>query len=408
MNKKTLKNYAKVIVKVGANISKDQFVNLFVSTDNTEIAEYVVEEAYKCGAKHVQVRWMNDKIAKLQLLNDSIETLSTFTSEQKGRLEDEVKSFPVNIYIEDSDPDAFNGVPVEKMVEPRKAKYKFIKKYNDKLDGQAQWTIVAMPSISWAKKMYPGLPADKAVKKLEKAIMHSICLDEKDPFASYDKHIKYLEAQAKKMNKYNFKTLHYTSSNGTDFTVDLHPDHQWCTAWEKQKNGISSCVNMPTEEVFTHPDINSANGIVYASKPLSYNGNLIEDFSVTFENGKAVKVKARKGQKQLEEMIKMDPGSSRLGEVALVPYDSKINQIGTLFYNTLFDENAACHLALGDGIAEAIKGHEKMNKKQLKAKGVNDSMIHVDFMIGAKDTKIVGIKQNGKEVVVFDSGVWAI
>ncbi len=409
MKTEVLKEYARVIVKIGVNVQEGQDVYISTSTNNVEIAEYVVEECYKAKARKVKLDLKSPTVERLRLLNESVDTLSELTEEQKGFYEDSLKHPPVKIWIDDDDPDQFAGIPMEKLTEPRKRKYPLIKKYIDELDGKAQWTIVAMPSLAWAKKMYPNETSDAcAIEKLEQAIMKTMRISEGKADENWQKHISYLESQAKKMNDYHFKSLHYTSSNGTDFTVGLHPNHQWCTAWEKQKNGVSSCVNMPTEEVFTLPQIDSANGIVYATKPLSYNGNLIEDFSVTFKDGKAIKVQAKKGQEHLEEMIQMDEASAYLGEVALVPYDSPINQIGVLFYNTLFDENASCHLALGDGISEALVGYETMSTEELKVAGVNDSMIHVDFMVGAIDTKIVGMREDGSEVVVFNNGMWAI
>ncbi len=409
MDLKTLKEYARVIVKIGVNVQEGQDVIVQCSLACAELAEYVVEECYKAKARKVTVRWSYPNINRLKLINESIDTLSEFNDEEKGKYEDWLKRPPVKIWIDDEDPDVYQGIDVEKLVEPRKRRYPFIKNYADELSGKAQWTIVAMPSLAWARKMYPDEANDEiAVQKLEDAIMKTMRIEEGKTDENWDKHIAYLESQAKKMNDYHFKKLHYTSSNGTDFTVGLHSKHTWCTAWEKQKNGISSCVNMPTEEVFTLPDKYSAEGKVVATKPLSYNGNLIEDFSVEFHEGKAIKVSAEKGLEHLEEMIKMDESSCYLGEIALVPYDSPINQIGTLFYNTLFDENASCHLALGDGIAEAMLGYESLSPQELVEAGCNNSMIHVDFMIGTKDTNITGIQEDGTEVIVFKDGHWAI
>ena len=409
MNEKLRKEYARVIVKIGANVQKGQDVILRVSTDNAEIAADIVEECYKCHARRVTVEWLNDGIRKMNLKSQSIETLSEFDGVTKAKYQYMAEKLPVMIYVEDSDPDVLADVPVKKMIEPRKAMYPKIKKYRDAMEGKYQWVIVAMPSLPWAKKMYPDLKPEEAMKKLEKAIIKTMRMDKGDPYKNWKDHIRTLEKKAAVMNRYHFKSLHYTSSNGTDFTVGLHPKHIWCTAYEKELNGVYSCVNMPTEEVFTFPDKYTAEGVVVASKPLSYNGTLIEDFEVYFKNGKAVKVFAKKGQKQFEEMIGMDAGSCYLGEVALVPYDSPINKIGTLFYNTLFDENASCHIALGAGIKEAIEGAKEMSVKEaVKKENYNESMIHTDFMIGSKDMKIVGTDAAGKEVTVFEKGRWAI
>lgn len=408
MNYEAMKAYAKIIVEMGVNVQEGQSVVVTTSTKCDELAELVVEECYAKGASDVRMNWVNNKIQKLKFMNESLEELSKFSDEEKAKYEAWVKKPPVKIYIDDDDPDAFKGVAIEKLVEPKKARYPFMKPYIDAMNGKAQWTIVAMPSLPWARKMYPNLSDEDAMASLEKAIMHTMRMDQGDALENWHQHIDTLCEKAQKMNALNLEELHYTASNGTDLNIKLHPNHIWCTAYEKQENGISSCVNMPSEEVFTHPDLKGVNGIVYSSKPLSYNGNLIENFSVEFKDGKAIHVTAEKGLEHLQEMIKMDEGASYLGEVALVPYDSPINQIGTLFYNTLFDENASCHLALGDGIGEAIKGYEGKTKDELIQMGCNDSMIHVDFMVGTKDLDIVGITKDHKEIKIFKDGLWAI
>ncbi|MCF0108759.1 MAG: aminopeptidase, partial [Erysipelotrichaceae bacterium] len=302
MKKEVMRAYAQIIVRLGVNVQPGQYVAITVSTAQDEIGVMVAEECYKAGAAHVRFNWTNDDFMRLRYINESIETMSEFTEELKGKYEDELKHPYVGIYIDDSDPDVFNGIDNEKLTEPRRRLYPFIKKYRDELEGKAQWTIVAMPQVSWARKMYPGVSDEEAMEKLEKAIMHTMRMDTEDPVGEWHKHIETLKVKAATMNEHHFKTLHYTAGNGTDFIVDLHPKHVWQTAWEKQRNGISSCVNMPTEEVFTIPEVHSAHGKLVASLPLSYNGNLIEDFSFEFEGGKIVKVDAAKGQEQLEKM----------------------------------------------------------------------------------------------------------
>ncbi len=409
MNQETFQEYARVIVKIGANVQPNQEVIVACSVNCAELAEQVVCQCYQAGAKRVTVRWSHPGISRLKLLNESVKTLSEFTNEEKGRYEDWLKCPPVKIWIDDDDPDQFQGIAIEKLTEPQKKRYPKIKPYLDELDGKAQWTIVAMPSLAWAKKMYPNEKTEaEALRKLEEAIIKTMRMDGKQADENWQKHLTYLQMQAEKMNAYHFERLHYVAGNGTDLTIGLHPQHQWCTAWEKQKNGFASCVNMPTEEVFTLPDRLSAEGRVVASKPLSYNGNLIEDFAMEFHQGKVVHVEAKKGLDHLQEMVAMDEGAAYLGEVALVPFDSLINQIQTLFYNTLFDENACCHLALGAGISEAIINHESMSVQELRKAGCNDSMIHVDFMIGTEDLQITGIQSDGTEVRVFQNGNWAI
>jgi len=275
------------------------------------------------------------------------------------------------------------------------------------MDNRYQWCIVAMPSIDWAVKVFPELSEKDAFLQLEKAIIKCTRL-ENDAVKNWEDHISYLLDKAEKMNSYNFKELHYSSSNGTDLTLELQPGHNWLSARETHLGGIEYSANMPTEEVFTMPKRDGVNGVVYSTKPLSYNGNLIEDFNVVFKDGAAVKVQAKEGQKVLEELIGMDDGAKYLGEVALVPYDSPINKTGILFLNTLFDENAACHLAFGDSFSNNLKGYENMSNEEIDESGRNRSMVHVDFMIGSKDLNVVGRTFDGKEVLVFKNGMWNI
>ncbi len=400
MNENKLKEYARLICEVGVNIQKGQDVRINVSIEHHKLAELIVEKAYEMGARKVVVKWNDDVINRLNLINQSIETLSEVNNELEGMYKDDLERFP--------DPDVYKGIDINKLTEPRKNRYPLLKKYIDEIDSVSQWVIVAMPSVPWAKKMYPALSDDEAYNKLEEAILKTMRMNEGDSFENWKQHTDSLNKHAEILNKLDIDELHYTSGNGTDFRVKKHPEAVFSSAEMKMKNGHICFANMPSEELFTLPLKDSANGIVYATKPLSYNGNLIENFSVRFENGKAVEVKAEKGIEHLEEMIRMDEGSAYLGEIALVPYDSPINQIGSLFYNTLFNENASCHIALGDGVADTIKGYENYSKDELKEMGCNDSMIHVDFMVGDKDTRIEATTKDGKTVTLFENGLWAI
>lgn len=408
MKKTQLKNYAKLITSVGVNIQKGQEVDVIASCDQVELARLITKEAYRLKAKRVNVRFIDDVISKTHYQKQSQATLNEFTPLMKAKLEREKEVLPCMIYIEDSDPDAFKGINTEKINKSRQALYPHRKPYLDYIENREQWCIVAMPSYAWAKKVFPNESKRDAYKKLEQGIIECTRLDAEDPTAAWQKHIEKLNAQAKVMNDYHFDSLTYTSSNKTNFTIGLHPKHVWLSAREKTLQGVEFSANMPTEEVFTMPDKYRAEGIVYATKPLSYQGNLIEDFSIEFKDGKAVKVQARVGQKYLEEMIKMDEAAAYLGEVALVPFDSPINQRDYLFYNTLFDENACCHLALGMAFRNNIAGFEEMSDEDFKQENYNDSMNHVDFMIGSHDLKIVGHRENQEDVVVFENGVWAI
>lgn len=407
MNNSILENYAKLVVTVGVNVQKDQEVSIVASTNQVKFAEKLVEESYKAGAKYVNVEWANDNITKMKYKYQEQEVLNEIRGSKIAELEEMVDRLPCKIHVVDADPDFLNGIDTKKIANMRQSQYPTLKKYREAIDNRYQWCIVAMPSIEWARKVFPNLNDEDAFNALEDAIIKCTRL-ENNPIENWNNHINYLLDKSTKMNNYNFKELVLKSDNGTDLTIELQPNHDWLSARETHLGGIDFSANMPTEEVFTMPKKDGANGIVVSTKPLSYNGNLIEDFKITFENGKAIKVEAKKGQDILEELINMDEGASHLGEVALVPYNSPINETNILFYNTLFDENASCHLAFGDSYSNTIKGYENMTSEELEATGRNRSMVHVDFMIGAKDLNIIGKTFDGKEVQVFKDGIWNI
>jgi len=407
MKKSTLRKYAHLIAKVGANVQKGQYVTVVASVDQELLTNYVVEECYKLGARLVSVEWQSDLLSKTHYKKASVSALSEFPAWKEEKQKFINEKLPVMIYIESSDPDALKGVNQKKVSEVHRNLVAKIKPYRDQRENKYQWIIAGAASKLWAKKVFPDLPAKKAVEKLWEAILStSRCND--DPIKSWEEHNKDLGKRTAYLNSLNLDYLHYTSKNGTDFKVWLNEKAVWIAGGETiRQTGVYFNPNIPSEECFTTPIAGKAEGIVYSSKPLSYNGELIENFSIRFKDGKAVEVKAEKGQHLLEEMIKMDEGACKLGEVALVPYDSPINNTGILFYNTLYDENAACHLALGLGFGNCIKDFEKYSFKEIKEMGVNDSGIHVDFMIGNKDLSIVGYTRDGKKVQIFKEGNWA-
>ena len=407
MNKSVLKKYAHLIAKVGANVQKGQYVTVVASVDQEQLVSYIVEDCYKLGAHFVSVEWQSDKISKIHYKKASTKALCEFPvwKEEKQKFINE--HLPVMIYIESEDPDSLKGVNQKKVSEVHKALILNIKKYRDERDNKYQWVVAGAPSKAWAKKVFPNVSSSKAIGMLWDAILKTSRCGE-DPIKAWDEHNADLDKRKDYLNSMNLDYLHYESKNGTNFKVWLNEKANWLAGGEYIKaTGVYYNPNIPTEECFTTPIAGKAEGIVYSSKPLSYNGELIENFSIRFEGGKAVEVKAEKGQNLLEEMIHMDEGACKLGEVALVPYDSPINNTGSLFYNTLYDENAACHLALGLGFNNAIKDYEKYSYEELKSMGVNDSGIHVDFMIGTKDLSITGYTRDGKKVPIFKNGNWA-
>ena len=406
MNKTVLRKYARLIVKMGVNIQKGQGAIIMAATDQAEFALLVADEAYKAGAKWIDMQWSNQEFDKLQLRKESVRTLTNVPEWQKARMQRMADEFPVRIMIASADPDGLKGVNVEKMQKVNLAKMKVQKPYRDAIDNKHQWTIVAVPSAKWAKKVFPGERTSVAVQKLWDAILESVRVTkDNDPVAEWQAHSEALKARYEKLNACQFAKMHYFSENGTDFTAELIPDSEWTGGGDTLPNGTFFVPNMPTEEIFTSPMKGKAEGTVVATMPLSYQGNLIENFSITFKDGRAVSCKAEKGQALLEGMIAMDEGAAMLGELALIPHDSPISNQGILYYNTLFDENASCHLALGRGFS--VLKDKTLTKEQMQEKGVNDSVIHVDFMIGDGTLNIDGITADGEVVPVFRNGNWA-
>ena len=406
MKKTVMRSYAKLIVRVGANVQKGQEVRVFASLDQPEFIKMLAEECYKAGAGRVTVDWNYPELTKLSARYMKLRDLSETREWEKARMQDMVDHLPVRIFIESEDPDGLRGIN-PKYFKAFAARIKISKPYRDAIDNKHQWCIAAVPGEAWAKKVHPELSKRAAVEQLWKDILYTARADGEDPIADWEEHNRDLKARSKYLNDLHLRELRYRSANGTDFKVGLIPTAEFHAGRDKTMQGVVYDPNMPTEEVFTSPDRRTAEGIVYATKPLSYQGQLIENFSVRFEKGRAVEVKAEKGQDVLEQIISMDEGCHYLGECALVPKESPIHQSGLLFYNTLFDENAACHLALGFGFDECVKGFENMTKEELYEIGVNDAGNHTDFMIGSDDLSIDGVDEHGNVHPIFRNGTWA-
>lgn len=407
MRTSQLKKYAKLLVKTGINVKKGQTVFVQAGLDQPAFVEMVVEECYKAGAKEVYVEWSHQPTEKLSALYRTQESLSELKPWAEAKWAYKAENYACRLFIESEDPDGMKGVDAHKMSEARKAIFPKIKKYREALENRHQWCIAAVPGAAWAKKVFPELSEKRAIEKLWQVILYTARADGKNPIAAWKEHNEDLKKRCDYLNALGLTALEYKSENGTDFKVWLNEDGVFTAGSEKTLGGRVFNPNIPSEEVFTSPKVGKAEGIVYATKPLSYQGELIENFSVRFENGKAVEVKAEKGEEQLKKMIAMDEGASMLGECAIIPFDSPINNSGVLFYNTLFDENASCHLALGRGFNECLKDFEKYTNDECKAHGINDSMIHVDFMIGSKDMNITGITKDGARVEILKDGNWA-
>lgn len=408
MEEKLLQDYARLIVKQGGHVVKGEEVWINAGLDQPEFVTLVVEECYKAGAKDVTVYWNHNPIQKLAYKYETVSSLANVKPMQTAKFKYWTKKLPVVLHIISDDPDALKGVNQNKVTKSMAKRYPKIKKYRDAIDGKYKWCIAAVPGKAWAKKIFPKLSEEEAIEKLWAAILQTSRVDGNDPVKNWDDHNAFLIKQRDKLEALGLKKLFYKASNGTDFQVELVKGMKWGGGVEYAPNKGQFNPNIPSEEVFTTPMRGKAEGTLVASKPLSYNGELIEDFSISFKDGKVSSVKARKNQSLLEKMVKMDDGASMLGEVALVPFESPINQTGILFYETLFDENACCHVALGAGFPELYPGGLDMNVEQRKEVGINNSMIHVDFMVGTKDLSIIGIDKNDKEVQIFKDGTWAI
>ena len=406
MKKTVLREYAKLIVRRGVNVQKGQEVLIRAGLDQPEFVAMVVEEAYKAKAKKVTVQWEYQPLDKLHYRYRSLKTLGTVEEWEKARQEHYCETLPCRIYLESDDPDGLKGINMEKVSKARQMQYPILKPYRDRRENKDQWCIAAVPGAAWAKKVFPGMRTSTAMEKLWEAILTTSRVTE-DPVKAWDAHNADLQGRCDYLNSLHIRSLHYTAENGTDLTVGMIPEARWCGGGETSLQGIFFNPNIPTEECFISPMRGQAEGIVYASKPLSYRGQLIENFSVRFENGKVVEVKAEKGEELLKTMVSMDEGAAYLGECALVPQKSPISESGLLFYNTLFDENAACHLALGMGFADTIRDFQNKTLDECRALGVNDSMIHEDFMIGCDSMNIDAICEDGKVVPIFRGGNWA-
>ncbi len=401
-----LRNYARLIARSGVNIQKGQEVLIFCDLDQPKFIELLVDECYKAGAKKVKVEFSYQPLQKLHVRHQTVTTMAKVEEWEKARLQHYVDELPCRIYIESEDPDGLKGINQEKMAKADQKSWPIVKPYWDKMENKYQWCVAAVPGVAWAKKLFPGLAKGQAIEKLWEAILFTSRVTD-DPLASWEEHDNDLASRCSYLNNLGIAELHYRGDNGTDLTVGMIPEGMFLGGLETSLKGISFNPNIPSEECYTSPMRGKAEGIVYATKPLSYNGELIENFSVRFENGKAVEVKAEKNQELLEQMISMDEGAAYLGECALVPVNSPICESGLLFYNTLFDENAACHLALGMGFTNTIRGFEDKTIEECRKMGINDSMEHNDFMIGYEGLDIDAVTRDGKTVPIFRRGKWA-
>ncbi len=402
-----MQKYARLLARKGLGIQKGQEVIIQAELDQPDFVRMCVEECYRAGAAKVTVEWNYLPVSKAHLRYRTLKTLSHVEKWELEKLEHRATALPAMLYISSEDPDGMKGVNQEKVAKSQQAKYPIIKPYRDRMENKYQWCIAAVPGKAWAKKVFPGMQVNRAVEKLWEAILFTARADGEDPEADWNAHNADLKARCDYLNGLHIRRLCYHSQNGTDFTVDLMPQSMFCAGAETTLSGVAFQPNIPSEEVFTSPMRGRAEGWVVATRPLSYRGEMIEGFAIRFSEGRAVEVKAEKNEELLRSMIGMDEGAAYLGECALVPYSSPIRESGITFYNTLFDENACCHLALGRGFPDCIRGYENLTLEQCREMGLNDSIIHVDFMIGSEDLHIDAETEDGRTVTLFSDGNWA-
>ncbi len=407
MKQTILRKYARLIARSGVNVQKGQDVIIQCALDQPKFVELLVDECYKAGARKVRVEFSYQPLGKLHVRHQSVSTLSKVEDWELARLEHYAETLPCMIHLVSDDPDGLKGMNQQKLAKASLRRYPLVKPYHDRMESRYQWCVAAVPGAAWAKKLFPELTKARAIEKLWEAILFTSRVTD-DPVAEWEAHDRALASRCEYLNSLHIAELRYRGDNGTDLRVGLIPEAVFKGGGDRAKDsGIFFNPNLPTEECFTSPMRGKAEGIVYATKPLSYQGQLIENFSVRFENGRAVEVRAAKNQALLEQMVAMDEGASYLGECAIVPVDSPISESGLLFYSTLFDENAACHLALGRGFSDTIRGYEDKSLAECRALGINESMIHVDFMIGYEGLDIDAVTRDGETVPILRRGKWA-
>ena len=411
MNQELLNKYAAFTVQVGVNVQKGQTLIIRCPVEGAYFGRACMEAAYKAGARDVVIRWEDEKAARIRMELGEEEALSeTKPYELRSYLDyAESEGGCCLLAIHASDPEIFKGLDTAKINRVSLAKQEAMKSWREyTMKDRVQWCVVAIPTPAWAASVFPGLAEDEAQEKLWGAIFDVWRVTGGDPVSAWKEHVAKTSACRDKLNELQLERIHMTSSNGTDLTVGLAEGHTWEGACSKAENGAVFIANVPTEEVFTAPHRERVNGVVKGTKPYVYNGQLIEGFSVTFKDGVVVDYSAEKNAELLGQLLDSDEGARRIGEIALVPASSPINRSGLLFYNTLFDENAACHIAFGAGYPTTVKGGAAMTTEELLACGVNDSAIHEDVMVGAEDMTITGLTKTGETVTIFENGEWAI
>ena len=402
-----LEAYARLVVRIGVNLQHDQILVINSPIECASFARLLAKEAYAAGAHEVVMSWGDELSARIKYDMAPTAVFSEFPEWRRAFYTDYAERGAAFISIAARDPEIFAGVASERLALAQQAAGAALLEYRARLmANQNTWCVASVPTAAWAKKVFPGVSEEAAIAKLWEAIFQTVRIGEDvDVVAAWKSHVDFLHRAAAFLNENDFASLHYTNEVGTDLTIELPEGHVWAGGSELAATHVPFVANLPTEEVYTLPKSDGVHGKVVATKPLVYQGSLIEGFWLKFEQGRVVDFHADKGEDVLRELLATDEGSSRLGEVALVPYDSPISKSGLLFYNTLFDENAACHLALGKAYPTCLKGGEDMQSVELLQHGVNDSLLHEDFMVGSRALAITGKRRSdGREMPVFQHG----
>lgn len=403
-----LEKYAALVIEMGVNIQPEQELVIRAPIECAEFTRILTEKAYQKGAKEVIVLWKDEQLSKIKYTYSPLEVFETVPRWQANFFNDYSERGAAFLSIYAEDPELMADVDPQKIIAGIKASRTACQPYYDRLDnGENVWNIVSVPTLAWAKKVFSDCSDEQAIDKLWKAIFKAVRVDTPDPIAAWKQHDQSFRSKVAWLNQQQFQKLRYTNSLGTNLTLGLPQNHIWQGGGETSNKGVFFFPNMPTEEIFSMPHKDHVDGVVVSSMPLNHNGNLIDGFSFTFERGKIVDFTAKQGYDVLKHILETDEGSRYLGEVALVPNHSPISNMGILFYNTLFDENASCHLALGAAYPSCIQDGTTMSKEQQAQKGVNDSANHIDFMVGTEDLNIVGIKADGTEISIFEHGNWS-
>ncbi|MBQ6389403.1 MAG: aminopeptidase [Mogibacterium sp.] len=404
---KLIRDYAELVIRSGVNLQKGQRLSITCPVECADFARLCAAAAYEAGCREVLMRWRDDDLTRMKYLHaddDIFDIVNSWEIDYLNTLSGEGAAF---LTIHAEDPESLKGVDPDRLRRSQISSGKALETYRARLmKSECPWCVCSVPSKAWAAAVFPELSEEEAVARLWKEILTACRVDGGDAVQNWRDHVNEVRGHMEFLNKCNFRTLRYKNAAGTDVTVDLPEGHYWGGAEEKAGTGVMFSPNIPTEEVFTLPKKDSMNGTLVATKPLSYNGSVIEGFSFKVKDGRIVEVHADKGEDILKDAVSVDEGASYFGEVALVAYDSPISRSGVLFLNTLFDENASCHFAFGEAYPNII-GAEDMSEEELLARGMNTSITHVDFMIGSEDLEITGITHDGREIPVFRNGNFA-